>query len=349
MSEVGDATQIIVVFGKGGYLLGKITLKAALQFAKLINTIWLSKWKGKTIPSRLRAIKGEDMMYINAGTEDKQSLKLIEKEMKKHGILFIKMPDLCGGDGRTQYAMSVSDAPKVRALLINHATGPNKDIYLGMMSEKDYLSTAFTRNGTLTPETQELMGSSGQTQQQEQSQSPEYGSPQIQRAELQNAFQDVKVRLHDLDCQGLQQQYQWITGKPLEVMRNFAEYPIDQNRTVFVPIKDAILPGGNVSERSLGAALFHDRAYTVTDLQTGTFKTLAGPVVMAMVKEAAQTRSAGQQTVGTREISKDLSKTAGAEKVPNGMEGPVSALENLSSMLHGGSSQDLPSPFEKKL
>ena len=41
MSEVGDATQIIVVFGKGGYLLGKITLKAALQFAKLINTIWL--------------------------------------------------------------------------------------------------------------------------------------------------------------------------------------------------------------------------------------------------------------------------------------------------------------------
>ena len=132
-------------------------------------------------------------------------------------------------------------------------------------------------------------------------------------------------------------------------MRNFAEYPIDQNRTVFVPIKDAILPGGNVSERSLGAALFHDRAYTVTDLQTGTFKTLAGPVVMAMVKEAAQTRSAGQQTVGTREISKDLSKTAGTGKVPNGMEGPVSALENLSSMLHGGSSQDLSSPIEKKL
>lgn len=350
MSEVGDATQIIVVFGKGGYLLGKITLKAALQFAKLINTIWLSKWKGKTIPSRLRAIKGEDMMYINAGTEDKHSLKLIEKEMKKHGILFIKMPDLCGGDGRTQYAMSVSDAPKVRALLINHATGPNKDIYLGMMSEKDYLSTAFTRNGTLTPETQKLMSGRGQPQQsQEQSYSAEYGSPQIQRAELQNAFQDVKVRLHDLDCQGLQQQYQWIAGRPLEVMKNFAEYSIDQNRTVFIPIKDALLPGENLSERSLGAALFHDRAYTVTDLQTGTFKTLAGPVVMAMVKEAAQTRTAGQQTVGTREISKDLSKTAETGKVPNGMEGPVSALENLSSMLHGGSSQDLSSPFEKKL
>ena len=136
----------------------------------------------------------------------------------------------------------------------------------------------------------------------------------------------MKVRLHDLDCQGLQQQYQWITGRPLEVMRNFAEYPIDQNRTVFVPIKDALLPGQNLSERSLGAALFYDRAYTVTDLQTGTFKTLAGPVVMAMVKEAAQTRIAGQQTVGTREISKDLSKAGETEKVPNGMEGPVSAL-----------------------
>ena len=31
MSEVGDATQIIVVFGKGGYLLGKITLLCSLR------------------------------------------------------------------------------------------------------------------------------------------------------------------------------------------------------------------------------------------------------------------------------------------------------------------------------
>ena len=206
MSEVADATQIVVVAGKAIYLLGKISLKAAIQFAKLIHTIRLSKWKGKARLGRLRAIKGDDMMYVNVGSEDKKELKKIQKEMKQHGILFAKMPDLCGGDGRTQYAIAVSDAPKVRALLIDHAMGPFKDIYLGMLSEKDYLSTAFNRNGEPTPETQDLSRSvpdpfTGKREKSSEKTawySRDMGTPEQQVADLKEAFGDVRVRIRDL-------------------------------------------------------------------------------------------------------------------------------------------------------
>lgn len=157
MSEVGDATQIIVVAGKGAYFLGKITLKAALQIIRLFNTMYLGKWKGKTRLGRLRQIKGDDLMYLNVGSEMKRDLKDVQKEMKKHGILFARMPDLCGGDGRTQYAIAASDAPKVRALLINHSQGKYRNIQIGMISEKDYLSTGFTKNGTETREMFDMM------------------------------------------------------------------------------------------------------------------------------------------------------------------------------------------------
>ena len=360
MSEVSDATQIVVAFGRGAYLLGGISVKAAVQLFKLINTIRLSKWKGKARLGRLRAIKGEDMMYLNAGTEDKASLKLIEKEMKQHGILFARMPDLCGGDGRTQYAVSVSDAPKVRALLIDHAMGPYKDTYLGMLSEKDYLSTAFNRNGEMTPEAQELSKTvpdpftekKERTSEKTVQYSRDMGTPEQQVADLKEAFGDVRVRLRDLDCQGLQQQYQWISGPPIEIRENFAEYRIDQNRTVFIPVKDAVLPGKGLSEKSLGAALFRDRAYAVTDFRTATFQTLARPVVIGLVKEAALNRNSGQATVGSREMTREQTRDQNHDQTlgegHGGLEGPTSALENLSSLLNSGAKQE-PSPFEKKL
>ena len=110
-----------------------------------------------------------------------------------------------------------------------------------------------------------------------------------------------------------------------------------------------MLPGKGRNEKSLGAALFHDRSYTVTNLQTATFQSLAGPVVMSIVKEAVASRYAGQQTVGTREVSRDQNLGQGKDQVPSGLEGPTSALENLSGMLHSGSLKEIPSPFEKKL
>ena len=344
MSEVGEACQMVIATAKGAFVLGKVGCKVGVQCVKLINTIWLSKWKGRTFLGRLRAIKGEDMMYLNAGSEDKHELKKIEKELKAHGILFAKMPDLCGGDGRTQYAVSVSEAPKVRALLIDHAMGPNKETYLGMLSEKDYLSTAFTRDGEPTPEFQNLMREreNPSPSEKEQSFSTEYGTPDMQKRDLQNAFEDVRVRMRDLDVQGLGQQYQWISGPPVSVMKNFAEYQLSGDRTVFIPLKDAVLPGNAAGVRNIGAALFRDRAYTVTNLQTATFQTLAGPAVMAILKEAAAGRTAPKQTVAAREVS----KTQTENKIGNGLEGPVSALESLSNALGRGKT-DIPSPFEK--
>ena len=156
MSEVADATQILVVVGRAIYKLGEIDLKLAMQIIKLINTAYLAKWKGKAGLGRLRQIKGDDLMYLNVGSEDKTDLKRIQREMKDHGILFAKMPDLCGGDGRTQYAVAVSDAPKVRALLIDHPQGKNRDISIGMLSEKEYFSTAFDKDGKPTPEMWDL-------------------------------------------------------------------------------------------------------------------------------------------------------------------------------------------------
>ena len=351
MSEVSDATQIVVAFGRGAYLLGGITVKAAVLLFKLYNTIRLSKWKGKARLGRLRAIKGEDMMYLNAGTEDKAVLKQIEKEMKQHGILFARMPDLCGGDGRTQYAVSVSDAPKVRALLIDHAMGPYKDTYLGMLSEKDYLSTAFNRDGELTTEVRNMMQEREEAKTSEPGIRPEPGfeTSDLQSRELHNTFEDVRIRMRDLDCQGLQKQYQWLPGRPVDVQKNFAVFRIDKDRSVFIPVSDAVLPGKGRNEKSLGAALFHDRSYTVMNLQTATFQSLAGPVVMSIVKEAVASRNAGQQTVATREVSKDQALGQGKSPAVSRLEGPTSALENLSNVLHGGGSKEIPSPFEKKL
>lgn len=354
MSEVGEASQLVIAAGRGAYLLSGITLKAALQFLKLIHTVYLSKWKGKTFLGRLRSIKGEDMMYLNVGTEDKKMLKKIQKEMKKHGILFARMPDLCGGDSRTQYAVSVSDAPRVRALLINHAMGPYKDVYMGMLSEKDYLSTAFTRSGDLTPETRELLGGMERSADRQENapgkdrSSQEYGGPEEQMHDLKRAFDDVRIRVHDLDCQGRQNEYQWVFGDPVDVKKNFAEFRIGGNRSVFIPISDTVLPGKGQGGRS-GGVLFKDRTYTVTDLQTATFQTLAGPAVIALVKEAAVNRSSGAATVGSRQVSRDQNRDMSRTPQDGKLEGPVSALENLSGLLHGSSGAESPSPFEKKL
>ena len=101
--------------GRGAMLIGNISLKLAMQFVKLLNTIYLAKWEGSVSLNRLRQIKGDDFVFINVSSEQKEDLAAIEKEMKSHGILYARMPDLCGGDARTQYAIASSDAVKMKA------------------------------------------------------------------------------------------------------------------------------------------------------------------------------------------------------------------------------------------
>ena len=150
MSEVGDAVQVVMLCGRGAMLLGNISLKLAMQFVKLMNTIYLAKWEGSVSLNRLRQIKGDDFVFINVSSEQKEDLSAVEKEMKSHGILYARMPDLCGGDARTQYAIASSDAIKMKAMLLDHTAGPNRHIRVGPISETDYMMTGKKADGTDT-------------------------------------------------------------------------------------------------------------------------------------------------------------------------------------------------------
>ena len=120
--------------------------------------------------NRLRQIKGDDFVFINVSSEKKEDLAAIEKEMKAHGILYARMPDLCGGDARTQYVIAASDAVKMKAMLLDHTAGPNRHIRVGPISEADYMMTGKKADGTDTKEmealkksAQETLGSAGIT------------------------------------------------------------------------------------------------------------------------------------------------------------------------------------------
>ena len=163
MSEVGDAVQVVMLCGRGAMLVGNISLKLAMQIVKLINTIYLAKWEGSVSLNRLRQIKGDDFVFINVSSEKKEDLAAIEKEMKSHGILYARMPDLCGGDARTQYAIASSDAVKMKAMLLDHTSGPNSHIRVGPISEADYMMTGKKADGTDTKEMEALKKSAQET------------------------------------------------------------------------------------------------------------------------------------------------------------------------------------------
>ena len=149
--------------GRGAMLIGNISLKLAMQIVKLLNTIYLAKCEGSVSHNRLRQIKGDDFVFINVSSEQKEDLAAIEKEMKSHGILYARMPDLCGGDARTQYAIASSDAVKMKAMLLDHTVGPNSHIRVGPISEADYMMTGKKADGTDTKEMEALKKSAQET------------------------------------------------------------------------------------------------------------------------------------------------------------------------------------------
>ena len=156
MSEVSEATQIVLLTARGGYLLGRISVSMAVRTLKLLNTLYHAKWKGKTSFNRLRQTKGEDMLFVNVSTENESLLKLIEAELTAHQIMFARLPDLCGGDGRTQYAISQADAERFKAFLLDHGTGPNRTVLVGPVRPEDYLATGEDVMKKPTPEMSHL-------------------------------------------------------------------------------------------------------------------------------------------------------------------------------------------------
>lgn len=123
----------------------------------------MAKWEGKVSLNRLRQTKGDDFVFINVSSEKREELAAVEKEMKAHGIMFARMPDLCGGDARTQYAIASPDAVKMRAMLLDHTAGPNRHIRVGPISEADYMMTGKRADGTNTKEMDALNKSAQET------------------------------------------------------------------------------------------------------------------------------------------------------------------------------------------
>ena len=168
MSEVSDALQIIMISGQVFGVATKLTYRAALIQMKLWNTLYLSKWKGKTHLTRLRKIKGDNLIYLNFSTEKEEKLKGIEKELKAHQILFARLPDLCGGDGRTQYAIAASDIGKVKVFLLDHKDGPCRESAAGLISAMDYAETGRDEKGKETKELKDLETSAKEELEKEQ-------------------------------------------------------------------------------------------------------------------------------------------------------------------------------------
>ena len=170
MSEVSDTIQLIVISGKVMFLAGNLSLKAAILTAKTLDTIYLAKWKGSVSYARLRKIKGDEVQFLNVSTEEKKILHAIEKEMKQHGILYARLPDLCGGDNRTQYVISPSDMVKCRAFLLDHFSGKYGKIKAGPIRPADYIQTGSGEAEAASPMPCRTSSQSPQTENQKETQ-----------------------------------------------------------------------------------------------------------------------------------------------------------------------------------
>lgn len=314
MSEVQDACQIVLVTGKSAYWIGKISMKITMMIMKLMNTIYLAKWKGATTLNRFRNIKGDDFMFINASTEDRGLLQRIEKEMEDHGILFARLPDLCGGDGRTQYVISPSDAAKFKAFLLDHNAGKYSDVKVGPISAEDYARTGVDRNGQETPEMQSLSRSANETLQEQrqigmrqpagmltmQEDKPHawrifrtwrtrgetIKRPVSERTELPLTSPTVQYNLirHDQQAIG-RSDISWISKTPLKQHEKWSMYEMpDGIHTVIIPKTDQfqVATKNGVFYR---AAVYNEHMYQIVNMKNGTMKLSSGYEVAEAMKK----------------------------------------------------------------
>ena len=293
MSEVSDAVQVIMVCGRGSMLLGNITTKAALQVIKVLNTIYLSKWKGSVSLNRLRQIKGEDLVFINVSSERRDDLLAVEKEMKAHGILFARMPDLCGGDSRTQYAIASQDAMKMSAMLLDHNEGPYRHIRVGPISESDYVMTGKRADGRDTKEMQEIIQGVKEKKPSGQSHvdktAPKRPAEQRLRVspssdQLPTALKDIRIRFRDKQIEGGEDAAYWLKDKPILETDQYAQFMMpDHKHSIFI-LQEDIVPGRDEKSGYRMAAIFRDQMYSMLNLDKMNATLVDGMKAIAMLK-----------------------------------------------------------------
>lgn len=265
MSEVSDAIQILVVSGKMLYLFSRLSMQTVMLTAKILNTLYLSKWQGSVSFARFRKIKGENIQFINISTEDSQILKYIEYEMKAHGILFAKMPDLCGGDGRTQYVISPDDMIKFKAFLLDHAVGKHKDVKVGPISPADYAQSGIAQDGAPTPQMQEFV----RTREKKR-----ISMQQNERQQNELQLPEIMERIRQ---QELEQGSMIISEAPIKTHDRWGMYRMpDGIHAVIIPKTDIIEDGQSKNTR---AAVRDRKNYITIDLKTGQQQSVSGQAI----------------------------------------------------------------------
>lgn len=260
MSEVSDAIQILVVSGRMLYLFSRLSMQTVLLTTKVLNTLYLSKWQGSVSFARFRRIKGDHLQFINISSEDRQILKYIEYEMKAHGILFAKLPDLCGGDGRTQYVISPDDTMKFKAFLLDHAVGKYKDAKVGLISPADYAQSGIMQDGAPTPQMQEFTRTEENrriSMRDDERQLPEV----IERIREQELEQGSSAILRDV---------------PIKIHDRWAMYRMpDGIHAVIIPKTDII----EDQDKTARAVIQDRKNYTMVELNTGEQQSVSGKAV----------------------------------------------------------------------
>ncbi len=270
MSEINDAMQLIIVTGKGAYLISNMTVKSAVLVLKVLNTIYLAKWHGRVSLNRLRRICGGDFVFVNVNTEDSKIFKSIEKEMKAHGILYARLPDLCGGDRRTQYVIPPADMIKLKAFLLDHREGKHKDVKVGPISPEDYAKTGITAAGRPTPELAELTQSALNALPDK---TAVHTSDDLLPIEEVLQVPEVWDTVKKDPNISFGRHVSWIKGKPVKEHSNWGMFNLpDGVHAVLIPQEDIVKERRKFMTRQLTPAeyaIFDAKNYTMINLKNG--------------------------------------------------------------------------------
>ena len=311
MAEAGDAVQLVIAAARGGYLLAKGSYLLLLKMLQLTQALYYSNWAGSVKYKKLIKMKGPDLVFLNAGTEDPAILEAIEKNMEDHGVLFARLPDLCGGDGRTQYAIGSDDVAKMRAVLLDHANSKYKNIRVGPISEAEYLHTGIGPDGKENEELRRMRESAkegvktqpepemGKAEKEPEKKEAKEGkeeremkpepdpavrkdpadTPDIQKQRLEETFRDPRIRMRELDAEGRSADYVFLPGEPISRNGRFFEFELDRDNSIFIPVGDALVAENQAkygpSEKH-GAVLFKSSTYTTVQRKTRSFQKLSG-------------------------------------------------------------------------
>ena len=156
---LNSSVQMLEMGGKAIYYTGKEAVHIIMAIYKLMETLRLAQWHGKADMKTLMDIKGDNLAFIEVSSEDRKVLKEIEKDMKKEGILFSRLPDLNVKDGKTQFAFSAEDAALMKVYLSKYAekvkTG-KASAEIRIISAAEYARSGYEDDWTKRPELKEL-------------------------------------------------------------------------------------------------------------------------------------------------------------------------------------------------